>query len=101
MRYVPAWEHPGRAWAPTNSGAAAAQLLREAPDLTLERLAARARELRSELDLDGVADREAQLRSRRYLHLTPQADGMTRLSGLLDPESAATVVATFDAATSP
>lgn len=82
-------------------GAAAAQLLGEARDLTLERLAARARQLRSELDLDGVADREALLRSRRYLHLTPQADGMTRLSGLLDPESAAAVVATFDAATSP
>ncbi|MBN9240473.1 MAG: hypothetical protein BGO97_12230 [Micrococcales bacterium 70-64] len=82
-------------------GAAAAQLLREATALTLERLAARARQLRGELDLDGVADREALLRSRRYLHLTPQADGMTRLSGLLDPESAATVVATLDAATSP
>ncbi len=92
---------PGAGVGADELGAAAAQLLREAPDLTLERLAARARELRSELDLDGVADREAQLRSRRYLHLTPQADGMTRLSGLLDPESAATVVATFDAATSP
>ncbi len=38
---------------------------------------------------------------QRFLHLTPQADGMTRLSGLLDPESAAVVGAAFDAATSP
>lgn len=80
---------------------AAARLLAEAPGLTVERLAARARELRSDLDLDHVADREAHLRARRYLYLVPQADGMTRLSGLLDPESAATVVAAYDAATSP
>lgn len=80
---------------------AAAALVDEVPHLTVERLAARAREARSELDLDGASDRERYLRERRFLHLTPLADGMTRLSGLLDPESAATVVAAFDAATSP
>lgn len=80
---------------------ASQQLLAESAGLTVERLAARARELRSDLDLEHVGDREAQLHERRYLHLTPRADGMTRLSGLLDPESAATVVAAFDAATSP
>jgi hypothetical protein len=41
------------------------------------------------------------MRDARYLRITPQSDGMTRLSGLLDPESAATVVAAYDAATSP
>ena len=80
---------------------AANQLLTEAPALTVERLAARARELRCELDLDRVAEREEWMRDRRYLHIAPQADGMTRISGLLDPESAATIVSAFDAATSP
>jgi hypothetical protein len=80
---------------------AARSLLAEAPALTVDRLAARARELRADLDLEHVREREEHLRERRYLHVIPQADGMTRLSGLLDPESAATVVAAFDAATSP
>ncbi|MCU1439604.1 MAG: uncharacterized protein JWP85_601 [Rhodoglobus sp.] len=81
--------------------AAAAILLRDAASLTVERLAARARELRAELDLGRVLQRENALRERRYLHLTPQTDGMTRLSGLLDPESAALITSAFDAATSP
>jgi hypothetical protein len=78
-----------------------AQLIADAGALPPDRLAIHARHLRDELDRDGVADREEQLRSRRYLHLVPQPDGMTRLSGLLDPESAAIVGAAFDAATSP
>lgn len=69
--------------------------------LPLERLAARARELRDELDAAGVALREEERRSRRFLRLVAQPDGMTRLSGLLDPESAAVVVSAIDAATSP
>ncbi|MDF1478219.1 DUF222 domain-containing protein [Leifsonia sp. H3M29-4] len=80
---------------------AAATLLVEAPTLTLERLAARARDLRAALDLGAVASREQAMRERRYLHLTPMPDGMTRISGLLDPESAAIVTAAVDAATSP
>ena len=80
---------------------AAATLLAEATTLTVEKLAARARNLRVGLDLDRVAEREQLLRSKRYLHLFLQPDGMTRLSGLLDPESAAIVTATFDAVTSP
>ncbi len=80
---------------------AARTLLVEARVLTVEKLAARARDLRLELDLDRVAEREEYLRSKRFLHLYRQADGMTRLSGLLDPESAAIVTATFDAVTSP
>jgi len=66
-----------------------------------EKVARRARELRDELDEAGVADREEQLREKRFLRLTPQPDGMTRLSGLLDPESAAIVTTAVDAATSP
>jgi hypothetical protein len=86
-------------------GVAAAQLVAEATLLTLEQLSVRARNARALLDLDGqpelVAEREQSLRDRRYLFLSRQADGMTRLSGLLDPESAALVRDAVDGATSP
>jgi hypothetical protein len=80
---------------------AATTLVARAPAITVERLAADARDLRAELDLARTADLEHALRERRYLHLIRQADGMTRLTGLLDPESAATVATVIDAATSP
>lgn len=80
---------------------AAARLVTLSPSLTVERLASRAREMRDDLDSAGVADRERHLRDKRYLSLTPTSDGMTRLFGMLDPESAAIVGAAFDAATSP
>ena len=80
---------------------AAESLLRDAASLTVEKLAARAREWGAELDEQHVLDRERALRDARYLRITPQSDGMTRLSGLLDPESAAVVVAAYDGATSP
>ena len=67
----------------------------------MERLAERARELRDELDLAGVRDREAARHDKRYLKFTKLPDGMTRVHGLLDPESAAIVVPIFDAITSP
>jgi hypothetical protein len=70
-------------------------------DLPPEKVARRARELRDELDEAGVADREALLRSKRYLRLTPQPDGMTRIAGLLDPESAALVTDAIDLVTAP
>lgn len=57
--------------------------------------------MRDSLDAEGVADREEALRSRRYLRLSPQSDGMTRVSGLLDPESAALVGDAFDQLTAP
>ncbi len=80
---------------------AAVSLLHDATSLTVEKLAARAREYVAELDEQHVLDRERAMRDARYLRLTPQRNGMTRLSGLLDPESAAMVTATFDAITSP
>ncbi len=80
---------------------AAEKLLRDAASMTVEQLTNRARELRAEIDEDGVRERESLLRERRYLHLTRQGDGMTRIHGLLDPESAAIVVGAYDAATSP
>ena len=80
---------------------AAARLLRSAASLPLEQLAADARNARAELDLDRVRDREAAMRDRRYLRFTPQLDGMTRITGLLDPESAAHIVVAADAALAP
>ncbi|MEP6479500.1 MAG: DUF222 domain-containing protein [Rhodoglobus sp.] len=77
------------------------RLVIEAAQVSVERLAARARELRDELDEQGVADREQQRRDRRFLSLTLLADGMTRITGLLDPESAAIITGAIDAATSP
>jgi hypothetical protein len=81
--------------------AAAEPLTALASTLTLEVLAARARELRDDLDAAGVALREEERRERRYLHLTPLPDGMTRITGLLDPQSAAVIKNAVDAATSP
>jgi hypothetical protein len=80
---------------------AADALLALASSLTIEQLAARARDERAELDAAQVRDREKALRDRRFLRVVPQSDGMTRLAGLLDPESAAIVVGAYDAATSP
>jgi hypothetical protein len=76
-------------------------LIASAAELSVEKLSARAREVRAELDAEGVLDREQLLRERRYLRLSATGDGMTRLVGLLDPESAAVVVAAYDGATSP
>ncbi|MCU1524574.1 MAG: endonuclease [Microbacteriaceae bacterium] len=67
-------------------------LLTSAQTLDADVLFTKARALRDELDAAGIADREAECRARRYLRLTPLADGMVRLTGLLDPESAALVM---------
>jgi hypothetical protein len=80
---------------------AASGLVADAKSLTLERLAARARQVRDSLDEEGVAEREQALRDRRCLHTAPQRDGTLRIWGILDPESAAEFIAIFDAATSP
>ncbi len=80
---------------------AASALVREAREVTLERLAASARAHRDALDAAGIALREQERRERRYLHLIPQADGMTRITGLLDPESAAIISGAVDAITAP
>ncbi|MER3388758.1 MAG: DUF222 domain-containing protein [Microcella sp.] len=76
-------------------------LLAEAPELDTDRLYRRARGVRDELDAEGVAEREAERRSARSLRLHRLADGMSRATWLLDPESAAVVADLFDRATSP
>ncbi|MEO8093936.1 MAG: DUF222 domain-containing protein [Pseudolysinimonas sp.] len=87
---------------PASTIADAAELMVDiAINLPVRKVAAQARALRDTLDMAGVAEREEQLRSHRFLRLVQQADGMTRLTGLLDPESAAIVTAAFDQVTSP
>ncbi|MEP6843708.1 MAG: DUF222 domain-containing protein [Pseudolysinimonas sp.] len=80
---------------------AAHELLTTAGSLPPEKVAQHARELRNQLDDTGVLDRETALRDKRFLRLIPQPDGMTKLIGLLDPESAALVTDAVDAVTSP
>ena len=80
---------------------AANGLIRDAKVLSEEKLASRARQVRDQLDEAGVADREEALREKRCLNRYPQPDGTLRISGVLDPENAAHLVAAIDAATSP
>jgi hypothetical protein len=80
---------------------AAQTLLETAASLPPEKIARQARELRDELDAAGVASREEALRAKRFLRLTLQPDGMTRIFGMLDPESAALVTDAIDCVTAP
>jgi hypothetical protein len=76
-------------------------LIHDAKSLSEEKLTVRARRVRDRLDEAGVPQREEALREKRCLNLYPQPDGTTRISGILDPESAARLTAAIDAATSP
>lgn len=80
---------------------AAEALVSEAADLSVERLAARARELRNELDASRVAEREERLRQQEYLRITDLGNGLSKLDAVMATESAARARAIFDAATSP
>jgi hypothetical protein len=81
--------------------AIARRLVTESGSVGADRLAAKAREERDAADEAGIAERERARRERRYLRLLPQWDGMTKVIGLLDPESAALVSDAFDRITSP
>lgn len=80
---------------------AASLLVQRVGDQPPEKVLAAARAIRDALDASGVIERERALRERRYLKLIPQGDGMTRIIGLLDPESAALVVDAVDRVTAP
>lgn len=67
---------------------AAAGLVADSAGLTVQQLASRARAARDHLDERGILQRESDRRDRRYLAVTPLPDGMTRVSALLDPETA-------------
>jgi hypothetical protein len=82
-------------------GLAAAKLCEAAAVLDADRLYRRARELRDELDAEGIAAREMARRERRALRYRRLPDGMVRITWELDPESAAIVGDLYDRATSP
>ena len=80
---------------------AVARLVHAARELDADALRALAREVRDELDEAGIADREAALLEQRSFRITRLPDGMSRVSWLLDPLSAAVVHELFDRVTSP
>ena len=92
---------PGPAVTAEQLSTAAAELAAVAATLSVDELAARARELRDDLDAEGVALRERELRDQRYLRRYVRRDGMTKIDGLLDPVSDATLLAALDGATAP
>ncbi len=79
----------------------AERLLREKSDLSADRLYKAARVERELLDLDGIQARQQELYDRAGLKLFPQPDGMWRLTGQVDPESAAILTTALDPFTSP
>lgn len=76
-------------------------LLGDIGSLDVDRLYRRARQLRDELDTAEIAEREKARRDARSLRLFRGADGMTRATWMLDPESAAIVTDLYDRSTSP
>lgn len=80
---------------------AAAALCDLAAALDVDRLARRAREVRDDLDEDGIAERERECFEKRSIRIFPMAGGMGRLVWDLDPESYATVLELNSRATSP
>jgi len=76
-------------------------LLAEAPGLHVDALLVRARQLRDELDVAGVAQREQQLRDERSIRRYRRPNGLSRY--VIDPdiETAAFLDDLYDRATSP
>ncbi len=73
-----------------------AELVDEISELPLNSVRGAAENWRARNDASGEADRAAEQRGRRFLRMTSERDGMTRVDGLLDPESAAIVRTTLD-----
>ena len=92
---------PSESVCPSALASAAEHLCVEATTLDVDRVAILARQVRDEIDQAGIADRENQRHTARSLRLVKQADGMTRLIWVMDPETAACVTDLFDRATSP
>ena len=80
---------------------AAASLVDLAATLDVDRLLRRAREVRDDLDLAGVADRERERFEKRSLKHFRLPDGMGRAVWDMDPETYATFVELHNRATSP
>ena len=81
--------------------AAAQQLCDEARTLDADHLLRRARDLRNELDAAGIPLREEERRAQRALRFHRRADGLSRLTWDMDPETAALIGDVYDRATSP
>ena len=80
---------------------AARLLLAQAASVTVERLAALARDARAQLDVTSVTDHERLLHSRRTFRVWRRGDGMVVANGLFGPEDGAILLSAYDAATSP
>ena len=81
--------------------AASEKLIGESDSLTADQLYRRAREVRDELDVEGVVRREKQQHDDRYVKRWIRSDGMYQMSMLLDPENGRLVFAAFDSILSP
>jgi hypothetical protein len=80
---------------------AAETLVDEAARLDVDQLARRARELRDELDAEGIAARELQRRDLRDWRVRRRPDGMVVGSFALSDEDGALALAIFEQATGP
>ncbi len=80
---------------------AATELVGLAKGSTPESTAKSARTLRELLDVAAIADIEAHRYSRRSLKWFEQGDGTTRMTAVLDPESAAIITGAIDTVMSP
>jgi len=74
-----------------------AELIDEIAGLPFNSVRPAAENWRARNDAEQETDRAARQRGQRYLRLTSVEGGMTRVDGLLDPESTAIVRTTFDA----
>jgi hypothetical protein len=81
--------------------AAVQTLLAEATALNADELLARARRLRDDLDVDGVAEREQQLRDERSIRRVRRANGLSRYIVDPDLEAAAFWDDLYDRVTAP
>jgi hypothetical protein len=81
--------------------AAAGQLSREAEALDPDQLSHRARQLRDELDAEGIPIREMERRAQRSFRVTVLPNGMGRAVWIMDPETLALAKNLCDRVTSP
>jgi Domain of unknown function (DUF222)/HNH endonuclease len=86
---------------PTEFSGAVDRLVASAGSTAADALALEAQDARVELTRQSPLEREAALRGQRYLRVGREVDGLRRVYGLLDPESAGIVVSAFDAVTNP
>ncbi|RZS55062.1 uncharacterized protein DUF222 [Microcella putealis] len=94
----------GRPGAGVDAGAldaAAGSLIDRVEGLDADRAGREARAVRDELDLAGVADREAERREQRSFRLGRRANGMGWAHWELDPETFAIVSDIYDRVTNP